>query len=170
MKFQKINLVAVSSFIGILILIAGTQGCGDLLHAHCQLYWTFPDVQCATLLPIFVNQFKDCCMEKTILPQYTNYTLVNYSSDPSDLWVNGKLRFTDHYVDDQNIVFSQNGTACSASACSHSESLSYYDYDANFCDVHNLARGIGYSFSENITNCRFQPPVGQHDSYCNQQK
>jgi hypothetical protein len=56
-----------------------------------------------------------------------------------------------------------------AIACSQSKSLSYYDYDANFCDVHNLMAGLGFNYTESASHCRFKPAPGQEAAICNKQ-
>jgi len=158
---------AITVVVLVLGFLSCVHSCGDLLHAHCELYWTFFDAQCTDVLSILANQFKQCCMEPTIDVNYTHYHLVSYN--PSSLTVSGKLQFNDGYIDDQTITLTQNGTNCSGYGCSHSESLSYYDYDANYCDIHNLVRDIGYDFNETMGECRFHPDVGDEDSYCNHQ-
>jgi len=106
-------------------------------------------------------------MEPAIQPNYTHYTLTSF--DPAAITVSGKMHFLDGYIDDQTIQFVQQGSNCFATACSVSESLSFWDYDANYCDVHNLVRNIGYEFTETIGGCRFKPKPGQENLYCNTQ-
>lgn len=160
MRFLLASLVFAALF-------SASFACGNALHAHCQLNWNFADVQCSTLLQIFANQFRHCCLDSSIKADYTNYTLV--SLDTQNLVVQGHITFNDGYIDDQTITLTQSGANCTAVACSVSESLSYYDYSANYCDSHNLARGIGYTFTETISECKFHPDQGQEDTYCNTQ-
>jgi hypothetical protein len=153
-------LTVISAFVSVAV-----SDCGDLFHAHCELYWNFENARCTDVLQILAGQFKACCMDKDIEPNYTHYSLSSVDTDT--LTVSGTIKFNDGYVDDQTIQLTQNGTDCSGYGCSHSESLSYYDYCANYCDIHNLVRGIGYQFTETTGSCRNYPD--NPDVYCNSQ-
>jgi len=153
-----------------LMLLIGTStvnACGEFLHASCELYWVISNAPCQTVLKFFAQQFQDCCADKDIGANYTGYTLTNF--DNTNLIVSGSILFKDGYIDDQTITLTQDGNNCNADACSQSESVSYYDYCANYCDVHNLIRGIPFTWNETIGTCRFHPDNGQQDSYCNGQ-
>jgi len=143
------------------------ESCGDALHANCELWWNITGAECSDVLTFFTQQFKSCCADSDIQKAYTNYSLTNV--DPDNLIVSGTITFSDGYTDQQTIQLNQAGSTCNAYACSHSESLSYYDYCANFCDIHNLIRGISYSWTETMGDCRFHPDSGKQDSYCNGQ-
>lgn len=94
------------------------------------------------------GNIQNCCAQKSIDKAYTNYTLV--SADQGSLTLQSNLHFSDGYVDDQSVFLkailpnssaiqlSSSGGICVASVCSFSESLSVYDYCANYCDGHNL--------------------------------
>eukprot|EP00013_Stygamoeba_regulata_P026878 CAMPEP_0177655982 /NCGR_PEP_ID=MMETSP0447-20121125/15285_1 /TAXON_ID=0 /ORGANISM="Stygamoeba regulata, Strain BSH-02190019" /LENGTH=164 /DNA_ID=CAMNT_0019159993 /DNA_START=14 /DNA_END=508 /DNA_ORIENTATION=+ len=144
-------------------------GCGKFAHASCELEWAFT-ADCSTVLAALAPQFNPgmpSCKISTIQASYQNYTLD--SIDKDNMVITGHIIFSDKYVDTQTISLSASGSGCVATACSTSNSLSYYDYSANFCDTHNIARCSGLPFKETIKTCRFHPDSGKEDSYCDGQ-
>jgi hypothetical protein len=110
MQGARVLLVVVATFLAL------SNACGDAFHAHCQLQWyplrniseqerLFNGTQCSTMVAVFTKQFQSCCAEKAIQEPYTHYTLV--SSDPNKLYVSGTITFSDGYVDQQFIQFTQ---------------------------------------------------------------
>jgi hypothetical protein len=58
---------------------------------------------------------------------------------------------TKHYIDD--VIFELSGASAIANSCkvlsrSRSRKLSYYDYDTNFCNMYNVFRTSGLTFSK----------------------
>eukprot|EP01108_Squamamoeba_japonica_P000793 TRINITY_DN1282_c0_g1_i1.p1 TRINITY_DN1282_c0_g1~~TRINITY_DN1282_c0_g1_i1.p1 ORF type:complete len:175 (-),score=22.55 TRINITY_DN1282_c0_g1_i1:35-514(-) len=156
-----------SVFILALLLAFSTACSFSSLHAHCQLTWKVAGTQCTTFLGAIAGQFSHCCADNAIGTNYRNYHLDNL--DNQALTVSGHIKFTDGYIDKQTISAVQSGNDCIATACSQSKSLSYYDYDANFCDVFNLVRGLGFNYTQQVSNCRFQPDQGKEVAVCNKQ-
>jgi len=128
--------------------------CGSPGHAHCSLTWIIQG-QCTDVFNKIKANIETCCAQKTIKTQYTNYTLL--SADLPTLSLKSHIHFTDKYIDDQEIDLVQDGLVCNASVCSHAESPSNYDYCANYCDGHNLIRGLGLVFTETIGVCKYIP-------------
>jgi|JI10StandDraft_1071094.scaffolds.fasta_scaffold295332_1 hypothetical protein len=63
-----------------------------------------------------------------------------------------------HYVDD--IIFEVqaiNDSACHVSSKSRSQSLSYYDYETNFCNQWNVLSRVGTIKTLTPNHCNFQP-------------
>jgi len=148
----------MQAILALLFLVATVNAqaavCGSPGHAHCALTWQI-EGQCTDAFAKLKANIQTCCGQATIKKQYTNYTLI--SSDATTLTLNSHIHFTDNYIDDQQINLVQNGTFCTATVCSHAESPSNYDYCANYCDGHNLIRGIGLVFTEVIGVCRYVP-------------
>ena len=62
------------------------------------------------------------------------------------------------YTDDVEFVTSASNGGCSVVSKSQSQSLSYYDYDTNYCNMYNPIRKSGLKFSAPKTsNCKFIP-------------
>jgi len=55
----------------------------------------------------------------------------------SSVWVT-RTTPTKHYVDDIEFLLTDKNGSCSISAKSQSQSLSYYDYDTNYCNMYNV--------------------------------
>merc|ERR1711988_1485608 len=161
----KMSIASISllSFSLTLFLLSSACGCGDLFHAHCEQTWTVENAQCSRVKEFLAQQFKSCCADPDIMKNYTQYQLMSVN----DSVVQGNITFTDKYVDVQTISLSQSGPNCIADACSVSHSLSFYGYDANFCDSYNLIRGGGFNFSYTLQSCLFHPSSGQEEAVCN---
>lgn len=104
--------------------------------------------------------------------------------------VSGKIHFNDGYIDDQTISLTQNGTDCAAYVSfgtnflnrRHAPTLKVFHIMTTTLTIviftiwvtfgkhsfHASAR-LGIPFTESVGQCRFQPPAGQQDSYCNMQ-
>ena len=177
-----LKLIVILCLICLTVNMAAPS-CGELLHASCQMDWVFNNTKCSDLATKFANQFKSCCVDKDITANYTRYTLD--SLDVAAGVVKGHIEFLDGYVDKQTLTLTQQGADCSVYACSQSESVSVYDYCANFCDIRNLARGLGY-FTQTVGKCSYVPSNGkcpafgsfgafsgvvgpEDDEYCNNQ-
>jgi len=140
--------------------------CGDLLHASCELNWIFRNCSCPALLNQIQKQFKNCCVDDNIVQQYRNYTLLAFT--PATLTVSGKITYpTTNDIDTQTITLTQNGADCRGYGCSESEAYGWDDEGGNFCDLHNLIRGLGYDYIENIGECEYHPSYADRDTVCN---
>ena len=74
-----------------------------------------------------------------------------------------------HYVDD--VLFMTRGAddGCEVISRSRSQSLSFYDYDTNFCNMYNIFRMTGLTFDEpkkDADGCRWFPS-NVHEDTCN---
>jgi len=129
--------------------------CGITFHASCEINWIFSNIQCTKVFADIVQQFQSCCAQKSISPNYRNYRLLYFNN--RTLNVAGQITFTDGYIDRQEFTFTQSGSDCKGYGCSVSQSLSVYDYCANYCDLRNLVRGLGYTIDEKIGSCSYVP-------------
>jgi len=153
MKAQLFVLLVLFSIFSLSTLVEAA--CGKFFHASCQIDFEFLNTPCTKVYHDVVENFQYCCAEKKITPNYRNYKLLGNSS--SSLTVNGQITFTNGYVDFQDFTFTQVGANCKASGCSMSNSVSVYDYCANYCNLRNLVRGFGYTINERIGICSYIP-------------
>ena len=122
----------------------------DSFHAHCAFDVTFQQ-DCHTTVGTI----------KTLMSGFADPAGGIYAikqQDDNSVWVT-RTTPTKHYVDDIEFVSSgnSNGT-CKISSKSRSQTLSYYDYDTNYCNMYNVLRQTGASFSTPATNeCKWVP-------------
>ena len=76
---------------------------------------------------------------------------------------------TKHYVDDIEFTLTPSGNTCSIAAQSRSQTLSYLDYDTNYCNMWNVVKGSGLDFSDFKTNgaCSGIPTDAERLATCN---
>ena len=121
----------------------------DALHANCALSWNFAgtcDNAYNTLQNTLTN-FKD--------PAGGNYAIVQKNS-PSSIWVT-RTTPVKKYVDDIEFTVGSNVSgSCTMSAKSRSQSLSYYDYSTNYCNMFNVIRTSGLKYTNlQASQCKF---------------
>ena len=154
MKFAAVALVAAAQ--------AASFPSFDSLHAHCQLTTTFQD-SCANVyasLDNTVKTFKD--------PANGAYALVQEQSNDY-VWVT-RTTPTKHYVDDIIFTVKNTGNAntCTVVSKSRSETLSYYDYDTNLCNMYNVFRSQSIKFDTPTTqDCKYFPSAADLLTTCN---
>ena len=106
----------------------------DSFHAHCQIDYTV-DASCADTYSLFdstLTDFVDIASPKgTYKPKS--------KSAPTEIW-NTRLTANGKYTDDVRFNFKDNGAKCDITAQSRSQSLSYYDYSVNYCNMFNVMR------------------------------
>ena len=72
------------------------------------------------------------------------------------------------YVDDIMFTVSGTGDACTIQTKSRSETLSYYDYDTNYCNQYNMFRYSGLTFAApKLDSCKWAPAAADIDTTCN---
>ena len=84
------------------------------------------------------------------------------ATEEESLWVT-RTTPTKHYVDD--IIFDYFGNpadfevkGCTVQGRSRSRTLSYYDYDTNFCNMWNVFNALGQPLTNMTTSeCKWQP-------------
>ena len=151
-----------------LALIASVQAFPsfDSFHAHCQIETT-TDKSCADTYKI---------LEKTLLsldpdhdPAHGTYTKYE-TKENQELWFT-RLTGGKKYTDDMEFTFADNGSGCSITGKSRSQSLSYYDYQTNYCNMYNPLRvakkndGLNFSEPQN-KNCKFPADPAQREAQC----
>lgn len=131
----------------------------DFFHAHCEM---------STRISSLCSEVYDS-LDKTIKgmtpggatpdPAGGEYKM-KYEEVNATVWTT-RTTPTKHYVDD--ILFDLSGAStiadsCEVTAYSRSRTLSYYDYDTNFCNMYNVFRTSGLKFSTPATTeCKWVP-------------
>ena len=123
----------------------------DSFHAHCGIA-TQISADCGTVYQTLSKElvnFQD--------PAHGLYQIKEQSN--GFVWVT-RTTPTKHYVDD--IEFTMAGAnsngGCSVTSKSRSQTLSYYDYNTNYCNMYNVLRKSGLSFTPLTTNeCKWVP-------------
>ncbi len=69
------------------------------------------------------------------------------------------------YVDDIGFEFIQSGSNCVVKSLSRSQSLSYYDYSTNYCNMWNPLHYTGAFTNESVHDCKF--PADDPVTICN---
>ena len=83
-------------------------------------------------------------------PALGTYSL--FDSGGQRIWLTRKTP-SSGYLDDVEFTFVEDaGTTCNIVAQSRSQSLSVYDYNTNYCNMYNIFRGIGVSFTKPVVS------------------
>ena len=138
--------------------IFGTQSFPkfDSLHAHCAMTMTFPVSSC---LDAF-NAMKDAVETWTPEPGTAggSYALWN-SEEELNIWATRttpvKKYVDDIYFEYTNSTGDFNTKGCTVAAKSRSQSLSYYDYSTNFCNMWNVFQVVKDTGSMAVSDCKF---------------
>ena len=124
--------------------IIGTQSFPkfDMFHAHCGLTATFPEASCQQAF----NSMKDSIQDWHPEPKAGGTYKIWDAIELEQMWVT-RTTPTKHYVDD--IIFEYFGNpkdfrvkGCKVKGRSRSQSLSYYDYDTNYCNMWNVFQQV----------------------------
>ena len=123
----------------------------DSLHAHCGMTTVF-NADCDTVyntLSTELKNFKD--------PSNGVYNLKQQGN--GQVWAT-RVTLNGKYTDDVEFTVATTGSngTCAVQSKSRSQSLSYYDYDVNYCNQYNVIRSCGLSFSAPTTSeCKWVP-------------
>ena len=156
-------------FTAIAMLIGATQAFPsfDSFHAHCEMTVSVAD---------------SCANTKAAIHKMVGTTSPNLdpaqgfyhpkSESDSMIWATrtgpGKK-----YTDDVMWEFSSNGDSCSVHSKSKSQSLSYYDYGFNFCNMYNAYRTSYWTPAvSNVStkNCKFSVEASDIEKTCAEKK
>ena len=130
------------------------------LHAHCEITADNLKQSCDSLNKEFdtmLTNFKD--------PSNGQYTL--HASGAGYTWAT-RLTKNKKYTDNVIFEFSDDGNGgCNLDAKSQSISLSFYDFDVNFCNMYNVIESSSIKGTKlNVKNCRFHPDDSKIQSTC----
>ena len=133
----------------------------DSFHANCAIEVTYSGKSCSSVYASMKN----------VLTQYQGgdpgkgiYQFIS-QKDSTYFWMT-RTTPVKKYVDD--IAFEFVGTAtgdCIVKSRSRSQSLSYYDYSTNFCNMWNPLHYTGSFTNQKVTQCPF--PTSDPATTCN---
>jgi|TARA_B110000285_G_C14853961_1_gene481290 hypothetical protein len=131
------------------------------LHAHCGMATTV-SASCTDVYTAFNKTVNTAGFD----PAGGIYAVHSEVTD-SNMWVT-RTTPTKHYVDDIEFTLTVNGAMCDISSKSQSQSLSYYDYDTNYCNMYNVFKASGVTFTPVTTNnCAWIPEAKDLEATCN---
>lgn len=132
----------------------------DAFHANCAIEVTYPQQGCSTVYALMLNtltNFQHGDAGKGV------YAFVEQKSD-TYFWMT-RTTPVKKYVDDIAFELSQVGGDCVVKSRSKSQSLSYYDYSTNFCNMWNPLKTSGSFTNMKVSQCPF--PAADPATTCN---
>ena len=150
-----------------LALIAGASAANfpgfDSFHASCQ-FETVSDKSCADTYTTLQGVLSDFETNNTD-PAHGFYAKKQVATR-SQLWYT-RLTGGKKYTDDMEYLLSDTSAGCKITANSRSQSLSYYDYYTNYCNIYNPLRQSTLNFSEpQTTKCKYAPAMNDRSAAC----
>eukprot|EP00744_Colponema_vietnamica_P004289 GILI01006434.1.p1 GENE.GILI01006434.1~~GILI01006434.1.p1 ORF type:complete len:197 (-),score=88.72 GILI01006434.1:154-672(-) len=125
----------------------------DAFHANCKLQATFKGQQC---LDLYHSLEKGVISGLVKDPSNGLYELLG--KDEGKLVLRAtRTTPVKKYVDDVILQLVQQGDNCFVEGKSRSQSLSYYDYSTNFCNLYNPLRVLDIPFDKDVQECKFHP-------------
>ena len=132
----------------------------DAFHCHCQLKTTITGNCNDTYTAL------DKTIKTLVDPGKGVYAILEESPNQ---WIWSTRTTPKHsYVDDQ-LFETQSGTdtTCDVVSKTRSRTLSYYDYNTNYCNLYNVFRLSNLTFTEPVVeNCRWQPSLDTRAAAC----
>ena len=133
----------------------------DSFHANCAIEVTYSGKTCATVWASM----------KDLLTEYENgdpgkgiYKFVD-TLENTYFWLT-RTTPVKKYVDDIAFEFSPTASGdCTVKSRSRSQSLSYYDYSTNYCNMWNPLQHTATFTNEKVTQCPF--PASDPATTCN---
>ena len=116
----------------------------DLFHAHCAMKVEFKEASCLKAFDIMKDDGYNWHPEPKAGGSYRMYSAI----EEETLWVQ-RVTPTKHYVDDIQFNYMPPNpenfrvAGCVVEAKSRSQTLSYYDYNTNFCNMYNVLQSVG---------------------------
>ena len=132
----------------------------DAFHANCAIDATYAGEQCSSVfasMKAVLTQFQGGDVGKGV------YAFVD-QKEGTYFWMT-RTTPVKKYVDDIAFEFSQVGADCVVKSRSRSQSLSYYDYSTNFCNMWNPLKNTGSFTNQQVSSCPF--PAADPATTCN---
>ena len=123
----------------------------DAFHADCHVSATFDGVSCDSLYALIDNEVRTWTTETS--PAQGSYALKEEANDDY-IW-STRLTKNGKYTDDQLFEFTTTNAGCTIAGHSRSQSMSYYDYSVNFCNLWNVYNGTGNAFTYSVGKCGY---------------
>ncbi len=123
----------------------------DSFHANCALDVTFKGQSCHdvyTKLSEVITKYEGGDVGAGV------YAFVD-KVDDTYIWTT-RTTPVHKYVDDIGFEFATSGSDCQVKAKSRSETLSYYDYSTNYCNMWNVFNGSESAFNiDKVHDCQY---------------
>ena len=123
----------------------------DSFHADCHVSATFDSKTCDEVYTAMDAEIR-AWNSSTTSPAGGLYKLKE-EADSDYIW-STRLTKNEKYTDDQLFEFTETNTGCTVNGHSRSQSMSYYDYSVNFCNLWNAYNGIG-GFTYSVGKCGY---------------
>ncbi|TNV71882.1 hypothetical protein FGO68_gene14675 [Halteria grandinella] len=122
----------------------------DFAHANCAMQATYPQQDCSKIyadMQAVLSQWKEGDPGKGIYA-------IKETSEERYFWVT-RTTPVKKYVDDIAFEFAQACDGCTIKARSRSQTLSYYDYSTNYCNMWNPLTFTGNFTNLEVRDCKF---------------
>ncbi len=133
----------------------------DWTHANCAIDVTYQGKQCQS---VFNSMYSLLTQYQQGDPGKGIYAFHDVSPSGTYIWVT-RTTPVKKYIDDIAFEFSQSGSDCVVKSRSRSQSLSYYDYSTNFCNMWNPLHYTGSFVNQKVHDCKF--PADDPATICN---
>ena len=122
----------------------------DSFHAYCAMTHTIKQ-DCQNVYPVIESTIKNGFAD----PSKGDYALKEDGLNDY-VWAT-RTTPVKKYVDDVLFEFVSSSEGCQVNMKSKSETLSYYDYSTNYCNMYNVIREtFGVTFGDvTVSNCKF---------------
>lgn len=132
----------------------------DWSHANCAMQATYPGKECTEIF----STMKDLLTKyQAGDPGKGIYAFKEYVDDRY-FWMT-RTTPVRKYVDDIAFEFAQSCDGCTIKARSRSQSLSYYDYSTNYCNMWNPLHYTGEFSNLQVRDCKY--PAEDPFTTCN---
>ncbi len=133
----------------------------DAMHANCAMQVSYKGQSCSQVFTNLEAKLKTLTPEPSAGGVYT----IREENSGDYIWTNRETP-SHHYIDDIIFEFSNSGSDCVVKSKSRSQTLSYYDYETNYCNMYNPHRYLG-GFSDLTTSeCKWVPAPADVTTTC----
>ena len=124
----------------------------DSFHADCHVSAQFDSISCENLWALVDAEIREWGTDTTS-PAGGIYNIKEEAVNDY-IWSTRQTK-NKKYVDDQLFEFAANGSGCAITGHSRSQSMSYYDYSVNFCNLWNAYDQVGQAFTYSVGKCGY---------------
>lgn len=132
----------------------------DFAHANCAITASYAGQQCSQVFSSMQSVLQSWVGGD---PGKGLYDIKEQKAD-TYFWAT-RTTPVHRYVDDIAFEFSESASGCSVKARSRSQSLSYYDYSTNYCNMWNPIKFTGAFTITSVSDCKF--PAEDPSTTCN---
>ena len=124
----------------------------DSAHANCAMKVEYTQQTCATTYALFSYTLGNLHPE----PNAGGFYAVKEQSEMDYIWTT-RTTPVHEYVDDVIFEFADTKTGCEVKSRSKSQTMSYYDYETNYCNMYNPHRYVGGFSGLTTSECKWVP-------------